>query len=116
MSGGAAPKRKGTRAENIVREALRVADFLVMRSYSSAAPTLKDGVTAGYDLLAIDPQGRVYLIEVKTGSGRMSPTERKRLVEVATFYGAHPLMAYYGQGNITWKYIRTDGEYAQWEM
>ena len=91
--------RKGTRAERIVKAQLETMGHHVIRRYASKGP---------YDLLALPRLGRPLMVEVKTGSGRMSPAERDTLYWLAQDHRAEPIHAHYAQGVTTWSFMDWD--------
>lgn len=102
--------RKGTRAERIVRAQLEALGYHVVRRYASKGP---------YDLLALPEggalRGAAVMVEVKTGSGRMSPAERATLVDLAAGHGATPVHAHYEYGATTWHRLTGSGP-TDWEV
>ncbi len=93
VTGGAAPYRKGHRAELIVKGALLAAGWIVVRSYASKGP---------YDLMAIHYGKPPWLIEVKGWSARMTRPEREALIAVADRGGATPVWCHYADGACEW--------------
>jgi Holliday junction resolvase len=101
MTGGAKAKAKGTRAENIMRDALRTAGYVVIRAWSSIGP---------WDLLALKAGSDGLMVQVKSGTSGayMPPQERYDLLMVADQAGCVPILAYYpwdgkGMENATWQ-------------
>jgi hypothetical protein len=98
-------KRAGTRAENIVKHSLEGLGYMVQRSWGSLG---------AFDLIAIGPGPSVYLIECKYGSARMSPEERKRLIQLGTTYNCVPIYAHYDGGVTTYKRLNADDTTEPW--
>jgi len=100
MSGGKGPYRKGARAEYIVRDRLREAGWLVVRSYGSRGP---------FDLLGVHAGDDPALVQVKSHGAHMGPVARQALLDLALTLDATPVLAHYADGTVTYHRITAEG-------
>jgi Holliday junction resolvase len=107
------PYKRGRYAEWAVRDLLRKAGWLVMRSYASKGP---------YDLVAVHRDHDTALIQVKASRQKMptigaaSPAERIALWQTAEQVGGDAIVACYHQGKVRYHKLagRGAGEWDYW--
>lgn len=114
MTGGAAAKRKGTRAELIVRDMLRDRGWYVIRAWSSIG---------SWDLLALRPDRDPAMVQVKSGAAGayIRPRERALLLNDAAKAGADAVLVYYpfdgkGERNVIVRQLLGASSWDDWSM
>ena len=97
MRGGAAPKRKGTSFERLVRQYYEARGYLVVRQGSSGRGRRRkdspDDWRGLFDLLIIRRTARPLLLECKAG-GKMLGSDKILLKRVADLFEVDAAVAY----------------------
>lgn len=89
MTGGSAPKRRGTIFEREVRKDLEARGYVVVRSGASLSPMDLVAIFAGKVTAGVEP---VLLVQCKK-NGRLDPDEWNELFRLAWGSGTSPMLA-----------------------